>query len=100
MKKLDAFSTRLPWLPTMVICASHVIAIPGILGGRIRMGKRAADRPPIANLIVRDMPDRFRKQRMASSQSCVTLDIAPPDLGAESDPIIADVNGIEILQML
>ena len=62
---------------------------PGQFGGRVGMGKAAADGAAVADLIMRDVGDGPSQQRMRDVQPVMVLEIAPANPGAKPNAALA-----------
>jgi hypothetical protein len=68
---------------------------PGQFGGRVGMGKAAADGAAVADLIMRDVGDCLAQQRVRGGQPSIVLDVAPANPGAKPNAAVADGNVAE-----
>ena len=68
---------------------------PGQFGGRVGMGKAAADGAAVADLVMRDVGDGLAQQRMRGRQPPIVLDVAPAHPGAKPNAALADGNVAE-----
>ena len=60
------------------------------------MGKAAADRAAVADLVMRDMRDRRLEQRMRGIEPFVVFDLAPAHHGTESDAFLGNPDPAQI----
>src|SRR3954453_17152153 len=60
----------------------------GEFGSRVGMGETAADRPVIAELVMREVGAGLPQQRMLLNQPSFVLDGSPADQGAEAHSIL------------
>ena len=60
------------------------------------MRETSTDRAAIANLIMRDLPHGFGKQRLRARTLRIPLDIAPAHEGAELDAIRSNVDPLQL----
>ena len=68
---------------------------PGQFGGRVGMGKAAADGAAVADLIMRDVGHCLAQQRVRGGQPPIVLDVAPANPGAKPNAALADGNVAE-----
>lgn len=59
------------------------------------MGKTAADRAAIADLVVRDVSYRFNQQRVRDLQLRAALDVTPAHQGTDTNCIMVSRNAVQ-----